>query len=279
MQGTIFQILVLVTHGNLAISNQQAENFYPQHSAFKFDEYVKFVDLEKSNGKWQEIPFAENPNEWISKLKTKNCSGLRVERISTDNDQISDRMSVAFVGGGGRWVIEAVCPDGSDFWEAKWEIGNQNDPNQKIWQVTYGLIAKNQKANLLKPLSTDELSREFKTTLQDALIFSKKHNLEGFANSFNEALLSLDSSVEPNLYGVAQNGQLPIQASKLIAAAQSAWVFGGMGSWNDLGFDGDDQKEYENISERLFLLINNSLVSSTNLSYPKPVKQWWQLWK
>lgn len=30
--------------------------------------------------------------------------------------------------------------------------------------------------------------------------------------------------------------------SKLIAAAQASWVFGGMGSLNDLGFDGDDQK-------------------------------------
>ncbi len=47
MQGTILQILVLVTHGNMVLSGQPVADFYPQHNAFKFDEFVKFVDLER----------------------------------------------------------------------------------------------------------------------------------------------------------------------------------------------------------------------------------------
>src|SRR5258706_16035148 len=42
-------------------------------------------------------------------------------------------------------------------------------------------------------------------------------------------------------------------------AAMSAWVFGGMGLWNDLGFDGADGQEYERVSETLFTIINEAI--------------------
>ena len=38
-------------------------------------------------------------------------------------------------------------------------------------------------------------------------------------------------------------------------ACEAAWVFGGMGSWNDLGFQGEDQQTYERLSHRLFQLV------------------------
>lgn len=279
MQGTIFQILVLVTHGNMVLSGQTVADFYPQHNAFKFDEFVKFVDLERAGSGWDEKPFAEDPNDWLSKLKSKQCSGLRVERISTDKKDISDRMSVAFVGGGGRWIIEAVCPGGSDYWEAKWEVGDRNRPDQKIWRVTYGRIARNQRATTTSTPSIDALSAEMGRTLQDAIAFSTKHKLDWFGKAFESGYSALKAESEPELNGVALRGQLPLPASRLLAASQAAWVFGGMGSWNDLGFDGDDQRKYEAISDNLFRLIYSSLIVTTNLSYPQAAKSWWKFWQ
>ena len=46
----------------------------------------------------------------------------------------------------------------------------------------------------------------------------------------------------------------PLPAAQLLGAAQSAWVFGGMGSWNDLGFEGEDQALYDRLSEELYRL-------------------------
>lgn len=278
MQGTIFQILVLVTHGNMVLSGQTVADFYPQHNAFKFDEFVKFVDLERAGTEWNEKPFAEDPNDWLSKLKGEQCSGLRVKRISTDKKDMSDRMSVAFVGGGGRWIIEALYPGGSDYWEARWEVGDRNRPDQKIWRVTYGRIARNQKTTPMSEPSIDALSPEMGQTLQDAIAFSKKHKLDWFGKAFESGYSALKAESEPELNGVALRGQLPLPASRLLAASQAAWVFGGMGSWNDLGFDGDEQQKYEEISEKLFRLINSSLIVTTNLSYPQAAKPWWKFW-
>jgi hypothetical protein len=278
MQGTIFQILVLVTHGNTVLSGQPVADFFPQHNAFEFNEFVKFVDLERVGNAWNEKSFAENPDDWLAKLKSQRCSGLRVERISTDKD-ISDRMSIAFVGGGGRWLIEAVCPGGSDYWEAKWEIGDQNRPDQKIWRVTYGRIARNQKAAVTNASSVDSLSTEMGQTLQDAIVFSTNHKLDWFRKAFESGYSALKAESEPELNGIALKGQLPLPASRLLAASQAAWVFGGMGSWNDLGFDGDNQRQYEVISDNLFRLINSSLIATVNLSYPQTEKSRWRFWQ
>lgn len=279
MQGTIFQILVLVTHGNMALSGGALPDFYPRHDAFRFDEFVRFVDLDRVGNTWKERPFADTPNEWLAKLRSERCSGLRVQRVSTDQKDLSDRMSVAFVGGGGRWLIEAVCSKGSDYWEARWEIGDQKHPAKKIWRVTYGRIAKNQKTILEKPASLDDLSKELGKTLQDASAFSVKHKLEWFGKAFDTGYAALTAESEPELNGIALKGQLPLAASRLLAASQHSWVFGGMGSWNDLGFDGSEQQKYEAISDSLFRLINSSLITATNLSFPQKEKQRWKFWK
>jgi len=53
----------------------------------------------------------------------------------------------------------------------------------------------------------------------------------------------------------------------------------GMGSWNDLGFDGDDQRQYEAIPDKLFRLINPSLIITTHLAYRQTGKSWWRFWQ
>ncbi len=55
-------------------------------------------------------------------------------------------------------------------------------------------------------------------------------------------------------------------ASYLLDTCQSAWVFGGMGSWNDMGFEGADQGEYDRVSEQLFAVLNETIQIAANAS-------------
>lgn len=58
-----------------------------------------------------------------------------------------------------------------------------------------------------------------------------------------------------------------MEAATLLDACQKAWVFGCMGSWNDMGFDGENQKTYDRVSERLFQAVNVAIeqaATSTN---------------
>jgi hypothetical protein len=53
----------------------------------------------------------------------------------------------------------------------------------------------------------------------------------------------------------------------MLDAVQTAWVFGGMGSWNDLGFDGEEQRTYDSLSEELCAALNMAVLEVVNSSY------------
>jgi hypothetical protein len=56
-----------------------------------------------------------------------------------------------------------------------------------------------------------------------------------------------------------------LTSKQIIFSAGSAWVFGGMGSWNDLGFDSkEDNKTCERLSERFYSNINKAIIVGAN---------------
>jgi hypothetical protein len=59
-------------------------------------------------------------------------------------------------------------------------------------------------------------------------------------------------------------GPLPRDAARVLDACQHASVFGGMGSWNDMGFDGADGRDYERVSENLFSAINAAVPAAVD---------------
>ncbi|MBW3624663.1 MAG: hypothetical protein KY468_14755 [Armatimonadetes bacterium] len=53
-------------------------------------------------------------------------------------------------------------------------------------------------------------------------------------------------------------------ARQLLATATQAYVFGGMGSWNDIGFEGSLQREYEKVSADLYEVIKVTTIMVPN---------------
>ncbi|MCW9706019.1 hypothetical protein [Fodinibius salsisoli] len=171
---------------------------------------------------------------------------------------MSNRMSVAFVGGGGRWLVEAAKAETSDFWEAKWELGDRNDPDQPLPDVP-------------------TLKVWLKQQLQEISAFAYKYEYANFGKCFDRGIKALTESpsaaadgykIFPDTYGSPAHHQL-------LNACRSAWVFGGMGSWNDVVFADDEvYAEYEELSDALFNLINLGLaVSATQILIQTPNHQ------
>ena len=289
MQGTIAQIISLTTHGSVFLTGRPTDGFYPNNSTFKFCEYVRFVDLKKNGAQWDELPYAEDPPSWFERLKNEGATAVRMIYASTGGQQvgdrkISDRMLVGFVGGGGRWILEVVKSRGSDFWEVGWKVGDKDRKDQRIWRVTYGRIAANQAPAGNPPNDLAGLKARLGEILRAIGAFARNHKLDGFAQAFERGLAQLDAADPAGPYHVdlAPASALPLPAAQLLAAAQSAWVFGGMGSWNDMGFEGEDQETYERLSEELYKLLNATLVVAANAgtsttAQPAP-RPWWKLW-
>jgi hypothetical protein len=291
MQGTIAQIVALVVHGNAYFCGaEQAIAFRSDHSTLTFCEFVKFVGLTRSGENWSETPFAQDPASWLEELRRSGIHAIRMVYMPSGQNMngATDRMLVGFVGGGGRWLMETTGPKGSDFWEGRWEVGDQSRADKKIWRVTYGRIAADQPTSPHVSNDLQSLRQRLTKNLTEISAFAYHQRLEGFAKAFETGLSNLASS-SPGT-GLYHNDLLtagmPLTAAQLLSASQASWVFGGMGSWNDLGFDGDDQRTYEDLSEDLYKLLNDSIVSAANstallVARPqlKPQKRsWWRFW-
>jgi hypothetical protein len=293
VQGTIAQIIALTTYGNAFLSGSprfEPHAFFPANSTFSFCEHVRFVELKPKKDGREESAYASDPPEWFGRLKRDGVTGLRMVYGSSKGAMlgdkiISDRMLVGFVGGGGRWLIEAMKPEGSDFWEGRWEVGDREREDRKIWRVDYGRVAKNQPATDPPAMDAEALKSRFAATLEAIGNFARKQKMEGFAKAFEAGLAQLNSgNPGKGVYhdDLAPDRALPLYAAQLLEAAQASWVFGGMGSWNDVIFDGEDQVLYERLSEDLYQLLNAAIVTAANASAPsalnKKPKPWWKMW-
>jgi hypothetical protein len=185
-------------------------------------------------------------------------------------------MLVGFVGGGGKWLIETRGPAHSDFWEPRWLVGNKDSVDKKIWRVTYIRIATNKHSDRDGSENLERLKEKMRENLQEIAQFSRSQNLDWFTKAFESGLSRLDSRTPfEGLYhkDIAPVDFLPLTAEQLLGSAEAAWVFGGMGSWNDQGFEGQTQERYEHVSENLYRLLNSVIVAAANSGHhpgPRP---------
>lgn len=269
MNGPLAQLVALTCQGNAFMEGKEISRFFPDNSTCQFCDHIHFIEFEKGIfGKPKEKVVADSPDDWFTYQKKKRITGFRMGRKPTDDPQISDRMSAGFVGGGGEWTLQAISEGFCDYWIARWEVWNQNAPERKIWRVDYGLVRSSQ--NTIYELRDLEVVwKEFKESLVDIHDFSGSYTQDGFTDCFAKALVAIDDpdadiGYHKDLY---ISDLLSPLARSILKAAMSSWVYGGMGSWNDMGFDGEAQKEYDRVSERHFSLLNEAIEVAASSSH------------
>ncbi len=249
--------------------------FFPDNSTCQFCDSIKFVIFEKQPvGEVKEVILAETPDEWLASLKSRGVIGFRLGRTAGNNPEFPDRMSAAFVGGGGTWEVEVLFAGGmSEFWASRWLVWNQNAPERRIWRVNYGLM-QTAETRPLTLRSIGDVRSDLQRALTEIHKFSVQQNYGGFMQFFAKALESLDQPEMESLsyWDLFIPGLMPDEAAAVLKAVTHAWVFGGMGSWNDMGFAGEIQKEYERVSENLFQVLNEAIVVAATSSFPQKAK-------
>jgi hypothetical protein len=270
VNGTVAQLVALTIHGNHALRHGMPNGaFYPANSTFNFCEYVRFLDLRRVADKWEESPFEDDPEAWFARLHDQGIRRLRLFHYAASPSQFEERKLAGFVGGGGRWIIEAEGADGSESWVGSWRVGARKRQDRRIWQVKYGRIAFGHPASDVAADSLESLKSSLEEVLQSIAAFADEQKVENFAHAFDSASEHLHSQAPlAGLFNadLAPSGMLSLTAMQLLAAVHQASVFGGMGSWNDLGFEGEAQHRYEELSESLYQLLNRSTAAAASSS-------------
>ena len=271
MTGTLAQQLSLISYGNhLLRTGSLVPDYYPANPAFKFCNRVDFRYLSPGTdlAPAPETVVAPDPVAWLRLLQQQGCQQLSLCYRPSGGNQLNtpDYKLAGFVGGGGSWLLEAASGARADYWADRWKVTQPNDPDQLIWGVSYGRVATRQPLAAVRPPLTSA-----RTTLAQALTeiqaFAGAQQLPNWTTVFEKALALLDS---PNpASGFYQDllvtAAHPLAARQLIFAASQAWVFGGMGSWNDLAFaDEATSQQYEALSDQLYAQVNHAIVSGIN---------------
>lgn len=265
MQGPIAQIMSLTLAGNAAARGHDLGSYWPDDDAFKFCRSIRFFDGSADEPDDRLTLIAGDPGLW---LRHFGASGARVLLTfgSSARSGLSDRLSVGFVGGGGVWSMTvAGATPVAGTWQAHWCVGDRQAADRRIWEVGYF----RQSAAAEMPASDQprlpDLVVALETTLGAIADFAYRQNLAQFGDCFVRARhLLVDTSVAPARPEIDPFGLLPASALRLLMASEAAWVFGGMGSWNDLGFSGADGQLYERLSDDLFGLLTQTMVAAVN---------------
>lgn len=266
MTGPVAQLVALTCHGNAFLRGDAVPRFFPSNSTCQFCDRVAFVqEVRLLPGARRKIEVATNPDEWFAYLKQRDGRGIWVWREAQNDPRFPDKMTAGYVDGGGTWKIEILLPkERSEFWQARWEVWNQKAPDRRIWRVTYRRVARARSKPSASP-TLGAVEERFLQALREIQAFSQRLDCGVFTDYFSQAI--------DVLHGVDRHGYhtdlsppslLSVQALAVLDAAQFAWVFGGMGSWNDMWFDGEDGKEYERVSEQLFQALTEAICVAAN---------------
>jgi hypothetical protein len=234
MVGPTAQLVALACHYNARVRGLPSEPFEASHSTARFCEFIRFGHRGRGSiaGASQWTLTAQSPDDWL----TQEARPGRRAILAHQTVDPRDRQVAGFIGGGGRWRLNLVADGRMDTWEAKWEVGDRDAPDRRIWQVTYELVDENANAALPALPSLAPIHVDLTRTLSDILSFCQELHLDGFADTFrkaNECLAAADPFALVYYKDLDPEGLLTLPAKQLLAACQAAWVFGGMGSWSD----------------------------------------------
>lgn len=267
MKGSVSQLVALAAHANAHL-NGHSTTFNPNHPTATICQSIVFVKTPQVGSLRNRIVLARDPQSWLDYLAGRGVTHLRLHYSHTSQQASPDRSAAAFAGGGGYWFIETVRPPDSDLWESVWETRSKRGP--RIWKVWY-VLSRVRPDEIRDISSTQEGARkELHDALTDIISFAEKHDdTKQWVSWFQKALAALDTEDDEYSRSILPETCYTKDARQLIAASTSAWLFGGMGSWNDVSFLDSEgiMKEYSRVSDRLYDAICTAIVSAVN-SYP-----------
>ena len=266
MQGPIAQALALTCVGNSYLRGEDVSGFWPEASVFRFSKGCDFREVDGD----RDTLIAADPLVWFETLR--GARGLLLHtaprpRGPGQTIPINERQSAGFVGGGPAWIIEAVGAEQSTLWQGHDRLGDRGDPQQKIWLNTYLLSART-KLETHQRMALADASRTLEKALREIETLARDL-APAWSETFASARASLNADKPDAFYyaDIADCARFSVEQRQILGAVSMGWVFGGMGSWNDMAAPEARAAEYERVSEELFCALIDAICALANSSF------------
>jgi hypothetical protein len=206
---------------------------------------------------------AKNPNDWFRYLKEEGFERLYLVRLPISGLAIPQKIKEALSNLYEKaWFILAQRKRKYTFWHSQWEAVAGD------LQIYYYPIITDSQIDVTDLPVLKKAKDDFTAVLTELVAFTKENKLSNWEQVFQKALdyFTITDQSAILLEDLLPDNCFTLEAYQLFAACDQAWVFGGMGSWNDVTQVSDYEK-YKQLTTRLITAIYNSLAAIAN-SYP-----------
>ncbi len=277
MNGEMANLICLTTYGNqylMGPKGAKAPQLVTSNSTFMFTSRIDFYEVKGTRRHQREFHIAKGTRDWFLYLRKKGVTRLRLAAIGYNDKRpyMPDRVAVAFAGCA-NWAVVSESKAGNVVWilqDFTIKDFSYKSKVKRIWESEVrGYTVKIPLQD--PPASLDVAESALREALVQIIRFSKpKTPVRDWVPSFNSALAALDKNKTPTLKywtDLAPKGWMSPRTKCLVAAAQCSWVFGGMCSWNDVGYTFKSHpyhKEYTRVSNHLYKVMIDALVFAAN---------------
>lgn len=195
---------------------------------------------------------AHATGDWLAALRKKGLTGITLY-ANTKEDDINQ---LGFANGIRDITIGTGYQKDSAAWAKLW-VFNQESAN---WTVSYKEIPKQ---GGLPAIDIDDPTGPLRQTLTGISALAGRIACGHFQQVFLEAGALLSKEMDMRSFPA-----MPEANERLYHAAAKAWVFGGMGSWNDsppyMAKDKGLLEEYETLTADLYQRIMTAILYAVN---------------
>ena len=212
-------------------------------------------------GRFEDLRSPRGTSAWFLGLRRASASRIQVGRLPTQLDL--PEVDAAAFSGGIPWTIKVDYPSSFRLWVPRWK----HEGGEKPWRVSVTGFTIPYVPPPQTEVGLTEAAESLRTVLERALDFSIRAKLDWFPDDFSKALALLRSQApeipyHPDLF---PSGGYSLPARQVAASAITAYVFGGMGSFNDLGFSSLGlNTEYKSLLPTLYTAVIDALLAAAN---------------
>lgn len=254
MNAELAQLVVLTSYGSLYLTdrtNASPPELLGSNSAFAYVRSVEFLD-EHNTLK------ASNPAQWFSGLRLAEAKRLWLATLGPQGE-FPAHIAEAFVGGIYRG-IQVDYKGSAELWAPRWKFRRG-----QRWDVRYTRAPLGCVSLAACGPSLESCEETLRNSVEEARRFAEETENHYWAEWFSQALEALHAFDGSDCSDLLPEAGSSLIARRVFEAARLAWVFGGMGSWNDLWFSDDElQARYEAITASLYDAVLAGIVAATN---------------
>jgi hypothetical protein len=263
VNGELANVIALALHGSawLADQHEPAPDLERLNSTFH---YVCRTQFEPPPSRWRRRGAFVSSSEWMTSLQGDGASRLWLVIPEVTPGPLEPHLVAGF-SNGGSWGLLATGARPT-VWIPSWKVVDRDAPDNRIWGVRFVGSRVDAHTAPTRPTIAPALGN-LVAALVDIREFARDHGFDSWAERFDDAIerAQADRPEIPYHPDLGPRSRLSAEVTRLLAAGSQSWVFGGMGSWNDLWLDDPTATDrLQQVTRNLYKQMLNALVAATN---------------